>query len=309
MNFPVADAHCDFLYGMVNHGYDIEFPSGYQVTSLTNFKKGNVALQFFACWTDMSLRIGPLHQCINMIEAFGRMLKAHPDTLCLFGHNFEPGQGKTACLLTIEGGEAIEGDPSVLRFLYDAGIRAMTFTWNESNELSGAAMQKNHRGLTALGKEILKEMNRVGIAMDLAHLSDAGIDDALAYSTQPVFASHSNARAVFNSKRSLTDDRIKAIADMGGVVCVNFYNKQLTNASIAQLSDIAKQIIHIIKIGGIGCCGLGSDFDGMPIYPEGMPNASGYPALLELLKREGLTDDEIYRVSYGNLAEYILHFI
>ena len=309
MQYPVADAHCDFLYGMVNNGYRIDHPQGNQVTSILNFLRGGVILQFFACWIDTSLRIPPLHQCINMIEAFRRMLKDHPEELTELTPSFDPSCGKTACLLTIEGGEAIEGDLSVLRFLYDSGVRAMTMTWNEANELSGSAMHKNHRGLTELGKAVLSEMNRIGMAVDLAHLSEAGIDEVLSLSTAPVFASHSNARSVFESKRSLRDDQIKAISEKGGVVCVNFFNKQLTHNRVAEIGDIVRQILHVIKTGGIDCCGLGSDFDGMPIYPDGMPDASGYPALFSALRREGLSDEDILKISHRNLMAYIMKFV
>ncbi len=309
MQYPVADAHCDFLYGMVNNGYRIDCPQGNQVTSIQNFQRGGVILQFFACWIDTSLRLPPLHQCVNMIEAYRRMLKDHPDELTDLTSSFDPASGKTACLLTIEGGEAIEGDLSVLRFLYDSGVRAMTMTWNESNELSGSAMHKNHRGLTELGKTVLSEMNRIGMAVDLAHLSEAGIDEVLSLSTAPVFASHSNARSVFESKRSLRDDQIKAISEKGGVVCVNFFNKQLTHNRVAEIGDIVRQILHVIKTGGIDCCGLGSDFDGMPVYPNGMPDASGYQALFSALQREGLSDEDIFKVSHRNLMAYIMKFV
>lgn len=309
MLYPVADAHCDFLYGMVNNGYRIDHPRENQVTTIRNFRKGNVILQLFACWIDTSLRIGPLHQCVNMIEAYRRMLNDNKEDLAAFTADFDQASGKTACLLTIEGGEAIEGDLSVLRFLYDSGVRAMTLTWNESNELCGSAMHKNHRGLTDLGKKVIREMNQIGMAVDLAHLSEAGIDDVLSLSSAPVFASHSNARSVFDSKRSLRDDQIKAISSMGGVVCINFFNKQLTSNRCATLHDIVRQILHVIDTGGINCCALGSDFDGMPVYPVGMPDASGYPSLFAALREEGLTDDDILRISYRNLFTYIRRFV
>ena len=310
MFYPVADAHCDFLYGMVNYRYDIACPTGQQVTSLENFEKGHVALQFLACLIDTSLKLSPLHQCMNMIGAFDRMIDAHPDRLVRFSKDFDPlASDKTACQLTIEGGEAIEGDPTLLEPLHALGIRAMTLTWNESNELSGAAMQRNRRGLTDLGYETIHEMNRLGIAIDLAHLSDAGIDDVLSETKQPVFASHSNARQVFEAKRSLCDDHIRAIAEGGGVVCVNFYNKQLTDKKVACLSDIVRQITYMVKVAGIDHVGLGSDFDGMPLYPEGMPNASGYPELLSMLRAEGMTDADIHKISYLNLANYMKSFV
>lgn len=308
MLYPVADAHCDFLYGAVHSGFDIEKPKNLQVTSLQNFRAGHVALQFFACWIDTALRTPPLHQCVSMVDAYRRMLRDH-DELVPFTRDFDPASGKTACLLTIEGGEAVEGSLAVLRILYSLGIRAMTLTWNESNELSGAAMQRTHRGITTLGRDIILEMNRIGMAIDLAHLSDAGIEDVLSYSSQPVFASHSNARSVFASPRSLTDEQIRAIGRQGGVIGINFYNKQLTAKPIACMDDIVKQICHVVKIGGIDCCAIGSDFDGMQRYPKDLENASGFPALMAALKTVGFSDDEIGKIAYWNLHHYISQFV
>lgn len=307
MVFPVADAHCDFLYGAVQSGYDIANRKPVQVTALSELLAGHVSMQFFACWTDTSLRTSPLHQCVAMIDAYRRMLKAN-DALVPFTKDFDPASGKIASVLTIEGGEAVEGSLAVLRTLHALGVRAMTLTWNESNELSGAAMQKNRRGLTTLGREIIAEMNRIGVAVDLAHLSDAGIDDVLSISTQPVFASHSNARSVFPSPRSLSDAQIKEIAKQGGVIGVNFYSKQLTDRPVAVIDDIVRQILHIVSVGGENCCAIGSDFDGMQRYPKGLETAAGFPLLLDALLNSGLPAETVAKIAYWNLHNYISKF-
>lgn len=308
MVFPVADAHCDFLYGAVQSGFDIGRRAPGQVTAISEMQAGHVALQFFACWIDTSLKTPPLHQCVAMIDAYCRMLKNNAE-LVPFTRDFDPNSGRIATVLTIEGGEATEGSLAVLRTLHALGVRAMTLTWNECNELSGAAMQKNRRGLTTLGREIVAEMNRVGIAVDLAHLSDAGIEDVLSISTKPVFASHSNARSVFDTPRSLTDEQIRAIARQGGVIGVNFYNKQLTARPVALIEDIVKQVLHIVKIGGADCCAIGSDFDGMQRYPKGLASARGLPDLMNALLDAGLSEAEVSKIAYWNLHRYIAQFV
>ena len=163
--FPVADGHCDFLYGAVNGGYDLDAPAARQSISAAGLHEGGVALQFFAAWTDTSLRIPPLQQCLAMIDAYHTMLERHP-WLRPLRRGEEAGEGCVQAVLAIEGGEAIEGSLAVLRMLYRLGVRAMALTWNANNELSGAALGRGNRGLTPLGCEVVAEMGRIGMAVD-----------------------------------------------------------------------------------------------------------------------------------------------
>ena len=310
MQMPVADAHCDFLYSMVNYGQDVRSHQKGQAIHLEGMRQGGVKLQFFAAWIDRQLKTPYLQQCITMIDAYYRMLEENRGALIQLTPEFQPEQnGPIATLLTVEGGEAIEGSLAVLRVLYRLGVRAMTLTWNHNNELASAALKPGKKGLTALGREVIAEMCRLGIAIDVSHLNDAGIDDILSIATRPIFASHSNARALCPSQRALCDDHIRAIAAQGGVVGINFYHKQLVEEGVATIEDIARHILHVVEVGGIGCCAIGSDFDGMGVYPRGLETSAGLPLLLGALKRAGLNDDEIYRIAYGNLRDYIVKFL
>jgi len=306
--FPVADGHCDFLYGAVQSGYQLRLPKRDQTIHLDGLLSGGVALQFFACWIDTTLQTPPLHQCIAMIDAFNRMLDTNPE-LVLLTKGFTPESGKIATLLSLEGGEAVDGSMAVLRVLYRLGVRAMTLTWNENNELAGAAMGRGNKGLTAIGRDIIDEMCALGVAIDVSHLSDRGIEQVLARATRPVFASHSNARAVHDHPRSLPDELIREIAAQGGTVGVNFYYQQLTKRSEACMEDIADHVCHIVGIGGSECCAIGSDFDGMQQYPRDLRTSRDFPALLELLAKRGLTKEQIYRIAYQNLRDYIVQFV
>ena len=310
MRFAVSDGHCDFLYGMVNHGYDLDQPRRQQNIAFERLRAGNVRLQFFAAWTDMALRIPPLQQCLAMIDAYDQMLSQHALLRPLSRQTPPDGAGEAIdTVLTVEGGEAIEGSLAVLRTLYRLGVRAMTLTWNDNNELAGAALARGNKGLTPLGCEVVAEMDRIGMALDVSHLSDRGIEDALRLSTRPVFASHSNARAVFPSPRSLTDAQIRAIARQGGTIGVNFYHKQLTSHSAACLADIVRQVQHIASVGGIDCCAIGSDFDGMPQYPVDLETSADFPALSDALLSAGFTPPEVAKVMGENLRRYILQFV
>jgi len=198
---------------------------------------------------------------------------------------------------------------AVLRVLHRLGVRAMTLTWNENNELSGAAMGKGNKGLSAIGRDIVDEMCRLGVAIDVSHLSDRGIEQILSRATRPIFASHSNARSVCDHPRALSDGLIRDIAGQGGVIGVNFFYQQLTQNAEACIDDIVRHIARIAEIGGVGCCAIGSDFDGMTQYPRDLRNSRDFPALLDALSRAGFSEAEIRRIAYGNLHDYIVQFI
>ncbi|MDL2235879.1 dipeptidase [Christensenellaceae bacterium OttesenSCG-928-L17] len=306
--FPVADAHCDFLYGMYRYGYDIRTRKDAQTIYLPHMKKGNVRLQFFASWMDSALKTPYLQQCISMIDAYNRMLEENEE-LSPLTRDFDWNGGKIATVLTVEGGEAIEGSLGALRILKRLGVAAMTLTWNNNNELAFAAMKRQSKGLTALGREVVLEMERIGMAIDLSHLSDQGIEDVLALTTKPVFASHSNARQVYHTPRALPDEYIQEIAARGGVVGVNFFHKQLGANRCASMQDIVAHILHIVRVGGDDCCAIGSDFDGMTQYPADLPHSGEFPALCEALLCAGLRREQVQKIAFDNLCTYISAFL
>ncbi len=308
---PVGDAHCDFLYYMVNRGYSFsEPPLSTQAVSLSGMRAGGAALQLFAAWIDPDSRIEPIQQCLTLIDAYKRLL-ASCDALTPFGTGFSPTQGKIAAILTVEGGEAVQGHPENVRLLHELGVRAMTLTWNATNDLASPAMTKKDRGLTAAGREIVHEMERVGMAVDVAHLGDLGIDGVLNETDKPIFSSHTNARAVFDHRRSLTDRHIKEIAARGGVIGVNYYSPQLVRTGRASINDVVRHIAHVAEIGGTKCVVLGSDFDGMgpQSYPVGLSSWAEVPNLIEAMKDAGFSQDDIGDIAYNNLARYFGRFV
>lgn len=306
--FPVADAHCDYLYGAMEYGWNIQTCSTGQTITLNHLKKGNVKLQFFAAWTDLKLDVPPLEQVLLMVDRYHDMVDGE-SSMERFSKEYCCSSEKIATLLTLEGAECLEESPSILRDLYRLGVRAATLTWNSNNELAGAAMAKRQKGLSKVGKEIVHEMNKIGMALDVAHLSDAGISDALEISNSPIFASHSNCRALCNVPRALTDEQIKRIAERGGVIGINYYGPQLVRSGIASISDIVDHILHVIKIAGISAVCLGSDFDGMMRYPLDLPHPGKLQDLCNALQNAGLTESETKRVTYRNLRDFIVQFV
>ena len=308
MQFYVADAHCDYLFGAMDYGWTIDTQKRNQTITLENLRKGGVALQFLAAWADTTLKVPPLEQVLIMIDRYHTMLETHPELVPLT-KDFDPRSDRIATVLAVEGAECLGASPSILRDLYRLGVRAMTFTWNSDNELAGAGQGKKRRGLSQAGREILFEMNRLGIAFDVSHLSDDGIEDALALSTQPIFASHSNCRKLQNAPRCLKDEYIKAIAQKGGVIGINFYGPQLCESGHATIADIVRHISHAVSVGGIDHVCIGSDFDGMQRYPKDLRNPSDLPALFNALLSEGFTPVEVERIAYRNLHDYIVQFV
>ena len=308
MHFYVADAHCDYLFGAMDYGWTIDTQKRTQTITLDNLKKGGVALQFLAAWADTKLRVPPLEQVLIMIDRYHSMLAERPEFVSL-SKDFDPASGKIATVLAVEGAECLGASPSILRDLWRLGVRAMTFTWNSDNELAGAGQGKKRRGLSAAGREILSEMNRLGIAFDVSHLSDDGVEDALALSAQPIFASHSNCRKLMNAPRCLPDEYIRAIAEKGGVVGINFYGPQLCPSGHATIQDIVRHIAHAVSVAGINHVCIGSDFDGMQQYLKDLRNPSDLPALFDALLKEGFTPSEVERIAYRNLYDYIVQFV
>lgn len=304
---PVADAHCDFLFYMNNDNWDIASPVPHQAIALPYYEKANVKLQLFAAWVDMDLKRSCLQQCLDLVDCYHRMLEAHP-VFTPLTKDYSPESDKIATVLTIEDGAALQGELANLRLFHRLGVRAIALTWNYTNELASPAMKRANKGLTSLGRKMVKEMNRLGIAADVSHISDAGIDELLEISERPIFASHSNARSVCNHRRCLKDDHIKAIAEQGGVIGINFYSRQLTAAHTAGINDIVRHISHVAELVGPEYVCFGSDFDGMEYYPQDIKNAGDFPVLLAALEKAGFSEKEIRGIAYDNLRNYIVQF-
>ena len=222
-----------------------------------------------------------------------------------------------SALLTMEEGAICQGKLEYLRIFYELGVRMFTFTWNFPNELAypnryeylgpgqDSFVPETEKGLTEKGFEFLEEMERLGMIIDISHLNDAGIWDVFRHTRKPFVASHSNARAMASHPRNLTDDMIRALAERGGVMGINYCTAFLRDfgpgeEQLSRISDMVEHMKHIRKIGGIGCIGLGSDFDGISGNLE-MGDAGKLPMLAHAMEREGFTPSEIEAVFCKNV--------
>jgi membrane dipeptidase len=229
--------------------------------------------------------------------------------------------GKIAALMGIEGGHAIEDSLSALRQFYRLGVRYMTLTHTNTNNWADSAgginnpAEKRHGGLSDFGREVVREMNRLGMMVDVSHVADDTFQDVIETTQAPVIASHSSCRALTNVPRNLTDDMLKALAQNRGVVMINFYNGFINTeyarpgaqapakpANVATMEMLIQHFEHAIKVAGIDHVGIGSDFDGVDgMLPGGMEDVSKLPAITyELLKR-GYTDADVKKILGGNM--------
>ena len=314
----LIDTHNDVPSAVLG-GLDIGKPNTNRMTDLPRMKKGGMGAQFFAVYVAASYVEGnhSANRALQMIDAVRHdIIEKYPNDFMLATTAADirraRKQHKIAALLGIEGGHAIEDSLRLLRRYYDEGVRYMTLTHTNSNhwaDSSGDANKPNN-GLSAFGKEVVLEMNRLGMIVDISHVSDKTFFDALDTSKAPIFASHSSCRAISPAPRNMTDEMIAALGKKRGVVQINFscdfLNPEVFAAEAAgaragkraTLADVVKHIDHVVGIAGVDAVGLGSDFDGIDCAPEGLDSVDKWPNLTRALLEEGYNAAEI-RKMYG----------
>jgi membrane dipeptidase len=232
----VIDTHADTPQRFVDESWDfVASPLGSGHLNLDTARRGNLAAEFFAIWPEPAAWKGRFaHRAHSLIDGVLEQVRRHPDVLALCTSPADildaRAAGKFAVLMGIEGGHAIENSLALLRDYYRLGVRYMTLTWANSNDWADSsgdlddANVPHHNGLTAFGYDVIAEMNRLGMMIDVSHASDKTLADVLAATRAPILASHSAARALTNSHRNLTDDQLRDLAANGGAIMVNFYS-------------------------------------------------------------------------------------
>jgi len=230
----VLDTHADTPQRFVDEHWDFTAPLGSGMLSLDSARAGNLTGELFALWVEPTQWQGRFaHRALSLLDGLLEQIRLHPDemALCTSADDIlgARAQGKFAAMIAIEGGHAIEADLGLLRLFFRLGVRSMTLTWSNTNEWADSSGDvdddtiPHHNGLTDFGRTVIAEMNRLGMIVDVSHVSDKTFWDVLEISTAPVIASHSSARALTNSPRNLTDEMLVAIAKTNGVAMVNFY--------------------------------------------------------------------------------------
>ena len=315
-------------------------------TDIPRLRKGGVGGQFWSVYVSTNLKgADPVVAVFEQIDLVHRMIARYPETFELAGTAADVVRihraGKIASLIGMEGGHSIDNSLGVLRQAYACGARYMTLThWQNTDWADAATDKPAHGGLTAFGREVVLEMNRLGMLVDLSHVSDASMLAAMETSQAPVIFSHSSARALCNHVRNVPDEILKRVAANGGIVMVNFapgfvseavrvaeapIEAEWTRLGVlhpndfkrieaeikaftaehprpeATLAQVADHIEHIRKVAGVDHLGLGSDFDGIPRTPVGLEDVSRYPVLLQELLRRGWSDDDVKKIAGLNI--------
>lgn len=309
------DLHCDTI-SEIQRSTDKHLKDADLQINLKLLQEGNCLMQCFAMFIYLKNTSHPFEDCINMIDCYYNEINQNSSTIApVFTFaDLERNQqeGKISSLLTIEEGGVVEQSLAKLRTLYRLGVRMICLNWNFINGVGHPNfMMSDHpdfktpntkEGLTEFGIEMVQEMNRLGIIVDVSHLSDKGFYDCLKYSTKPIVASHSNSRAICSNVRNLTDDMILELAKNGGVMGMNFCAAFLDdNEEVGKdtIPCLVRHIKHIKNLAGVDVIAIGSDFDG--INPHiALKNASLMPLLFQALRENGFTDDEIEKIAYQN---------
>lgn len=359
----VVDTHNDITSAMLDDGFDLtmagDAPDRKEKThtDIRRMKEGGLDAEFFAIYVgrDFVNRKpaeggGAARRALDMISVVYEQVRRNPETFEMAYSSDDirriARRKKIAALMGIEGGHAIEDSLHALRMFYRLGVRYMTLTHSNTNNWADSEGDinnpdvKHHNGLTEFGREVVREMNRLGMMVDISHVSDKTFYDVIETTRAPVIASHSSARALAPHTRNMTDDMLKAVAKNGGVVMINFFDafidrpkaelgmqgrakqeelrRQYPNdpkrvseemqkwrAGFKQektpLSVLIDHFEHVAKVAGVDHVGIGSDFDGVSGLPEGMEDISKLPAITFELMKRGYSDADIKKVLGENI--------
>ncbi|MFQ5668928.1 MAG: dipeptidase [Acidobacteriota bacterium] len=354
---PLIDGHNDLPWALRELSPDDPLAVDLHVlqeklmTDMVKIREGGLGGQFWVCYVPASAaRTGQAaHLAQEQIDLIHRLVERYPDTLELALTAGElraaHARGRVGSLIGMEGGHMIENSLPALRNAYRLGVRYMTLTHSDNVDWADSATDEPvHGGLTPFGKEVVREMNRLGMLVDLSHVSDETMRDALRVSEAPVIFSHSSARSLADHVRNVPDDILRMVGDKKGVVMVNF-SPTFVSAQVARarkgsfaafrrfsrlypanpaerkramdrwleqhpappatLSQVADHMDHIRQVAGVASVGIGSDFDGISSVPVGLEDVSRFPALLAELLRRGWTEEDVTRAMGENLLRVL----
>ena len=348
---PVLDGHNDLLWEARNQvGYDfdrldIEAGGTATHTDLPRLRQGGVGGQFWSVFVPASLSgDDAVSATLEQVDAGHQMVARYAGQLA-FARTADDvsaawESGRIASLLGAEGGHSINNSLATLRMLHVLGVRYLTLTHNSNVDWADSATDEPvHQGLSAFGVEVVREMNRIGMLVDLSHVSPDTMRDALRVAEVPAIFSHSSARAVCDSPRNAPDDVLELLRDNNGVCMVTFvptfvnpdaaaWRQELNTVAAAQgitpadadaysafyddhaathpmpratLADVVRHVEHVREVAGIDHVGLGGDYDGTTTLPEGLEDVTGYPRLLAALADKGWSDDDLAKLTSGNI--------
>jgi membrane dipeptidase len=307
-----CDAHVDTLSKMLKFGWSrlAHIPRASHVTA-ARLRASGVGAVVLALFTERHDRLlPPPLRTLKMIDLAYAIAHENSDWLELATDaksiSRARERGKIAVILAIENGIAIGDDLSNLRNFHRLGVRLMSLTWNHRNLLGDGVGQSNgRRGLTGFGREVLREMQRLGMIADVSHLSEKTFWQVLEATDGPVVATHSNAKSICGSPRNLTDSQIKAISERGGFIGLNFCSGFLNDSEEATINDVVRHASHIAEIGGVRTLAIGSDYDGISNPPKGLEHIGKMGALVKAFQKAGFSHDDIRLIAHKNFLRVL----
>ena len=301
------DAHCDTATKIFDAGEELCENTGH--LSLKGLREGfSSAVQVFALWTEPIYYKNALERALSVIDYFYEQEEKNREIFGIVRSFSDIAEnekaGKISGILSAEGGEPFLGDTRLLRIFYRLGVRLLSLTWNYRNELAyGVNDSSDFCGLTEKGRQLVAEAERLGMALDVSHLSDKAFYDLAEIAQNPFIASHSNARAICPNPRNLTDNQIKIIAEKGGVIGLNLYPDFLSGKGEADINDVLRHAGHILSVGGENALGFGCDLDGIGYLPAGIENVSDVRRIADRFIEEfGKSLAE--KIAYGNFLNF-----
>lgn len=346
----VLDSHCD-TPSQILRLRDLSLDNDHAHVDFPKLKRGGVDGAFFALYVPGNLETEEAFEYSQrLLEGVERAVEANSSSVAFATDSAQAfsnrQEGRFSVFLGLENGSPIGNSFDRLKWFYDRGVRYVTLCHSSDNQICDSCASKVKRwgGLSPFGKELVAEMNRLGILIDVSHISDASFYDVLKYSDRPVVATHSCCRALCPHPRNMTDDMIRSLASAGGVIQINFYplfldsgfaevlsgsgleekggyvekefindpSDPLKRAAWNRIQDqiqalprpsfklIADHIDHVVALAGIDHVGIGSDFDGIEVTPEGMEDISMMPKLFEELRRRGYSETDLEKIASGN---------
>jgi membrane dipeptidase len=345
------DSHIDTVQRVLVMGEDLAKRWDVGHVDIPRLREGGTHAPFFALWVPTYFPASEaVRRTLDLRDAMQSLFDKHRDQIehATTATDIERivKAGKIAAFLTVEGGHTIDDDLRVLRMYYQLGIRSMTLTHSHNNNWADSSTDEpTHNGLTDFGKEVVREMNRLGMIVDVSHVADKTFYDALEVTTKPVMCTHSSMRALSDVPRNVTDEMLWALAKNGGVIGITFgegfvnpQDAELLRADIkiettapllsgrtlddyaaedvrklfgtrvkvaAKVEDVADHIDHAVKIAGIDHVGIGSDFDGVSGPPNGLDDVSKMPALIAVLLERGYKERDVKKILGENTLRVI----
>ena len=295
------DAHCDTMLKIYNDNVGIDEDK--LEININNISEYENVIQVFALFNEGDLT---KESMLSAFKKFKGECARFPEkvSICKSAKEISENKAPLSALLAIEGlGNQPDFSLGDIKDYYDAGVRIMSLVWNHDNALCGGNLGED-TGLTPLGKEVLFEMEKQRIILDVSHISDKGFSDVVENYTLPFCATHSVSRALVDHPRNLTDEQFLEIVKRGGVCGVNFYPPFLTGENTADCNDVIRHIEHFLSLGGENSIGLGSDFDGMPIVPSDLKNSKDFNNLFSALSSLNYSNELIEKIAFRNFTTF-----